>query len=118
MVDIFNKVFKIKNLDDLTYFLGLGVARNKTSIHICQQKYNLDLLKDSKMMSCAPVTTPMNLSIKVYAIGDYLLLDHSSYRRILEGLCILSTQSSILLKLFITLVSLSLFLPSSIIKIY
>jgi len=36
--------FKIKNLGNLTYFLGFEVARNSTGLHLSQHKYTLDLL--------------------------------------------------------------------------
>ena len=38
--------FKIKNLRDLTYFLGLEVARNNSGLHLNQRKYVLDLLHE------------------------------------------------------------------------
>jgi len=51
--------FKIKNLGDLTFFLGLEVARNNTGIHLSQRKYTMDLLHETRMLECAPVPTPM-----------------------------------------------------------
>ena len=35
---LFNNTSKIKNLRDLTYFLGLEVVRNKTEIYLFQIK--------------------------------------------------------------------------------
>jgi len=54
-----NQHFKIKNLDDLTFFLGLEVAHNSAGIHLSQGKYTMDLLHETKMLDCAPVLTPM-----------------------------------------------------------
>jgi len=39
LTNLLNKTFKIKNFGDLTYFLGLEIARNKTRIHLGQRKY-------------------------------------------------------------------------------
>lgn len=44
---IMNNEFKIKNLRDLNFFLGIEVTRSKGRVHICQKKYALDLYKDA-----------------------------------------------------------------------
>jgi len=50
---LLDQQFIIKNLGDLTYFLGLKVARNKSGLHISQRKYTLDLLHATRMLDCA-----------------------------------------------------------------
>ena len=42
--------FKLKDLDDLKYFLGLEVARSDKRIALCQGKYTLELLNDAGRM--------------------------------------------------------------------
>jgi len=83
MINLLNNTFEIKNLGDFTYFLRLEVARNKTGIHLCQQKYTLDLLEDVGIMVCAPVVTPMNHTIKLSSITRDGFLNPSSYRRLI-----------------------------------
>nr|GEV68582.1 putative reverse transcriptase, RNA-dependent DNA polymerase [Tanacetum cinerariifolium] len=55
------KKFKMKDLGILKYFLGIEVLRSKQGIFICQKKYVLDLLAETRMIDCKPVDTPMML---------------------------------------------------------
>src|SRR5436190_22540515 len=54
------KEFEIKNLGALKYFLGIEVARSPYGLFLSQQKYVLDLLKDTGMLGCRSVTTPVD----------------------------------------------------------
>ncbi|KAK2974112.1 hypothetical protein RJ640_025461 [Escallonia rubra] len=57
---ILTKEFEIKDLGKLKYFLGMEVARSNKGISISQRKYTLDLLKETGMLGCKPVDTPMD----------------------------------------------------------
>jgi len=39
--------FRIKDLGDLKYFLGIGFSRSKAGIYISQRKYALNILQDT-----------------------------------------------------------------------
>jgi len=67
ITNLLNNFFHIKNLGNLTYFLGIEVPRNTTRIHLSQGKYVLDLLKDTSMLGCALVPTPMIHTSKLSA---------------------------------------------------
>ncbi|WVZ22776.1 hypothetical protein V8G54_001320 [Vigna mungo] len=56
--------FKVKNMGNLSYFLGFEVARTSAGIHLSQRKYAMDLLTETGMLAAAPVSTPMNFSAK------------------------------------------------------
>ncbi|WVZ13928.1 hypothetical protein V8G54_011494 [Vigna mungo] len=81
ITNLLHSTFRIKNLGDLTYFLGLEVARNSKGIHLSQRKYVLDLLAETGMLDSSPIPTPMSLN------GDAA----ASYRRLIGKLIYLTT---------------------------
>ena len=86
--------FKIKNLGDLTYFLGLKVARNNSRIHLSQRKYTINLLHETGMQDCAPMPTPMTHSSHLSSIeGIPLNRDETSAYRKLIGWLIYLTNT-------------------------
>uniref|UniRef100_A0A2N9FSC6 Reverse transcriptase Ty1/copia-type domain-containing protein n=1 Tax=Fagus sylvatica TaxID=28930 RepID=A0A2N9FSC6_FAGSY len=63
--DSLHAEFKLKDLGNLKYFLGLEVARSAKGISLCQMKYALDVLSDSGMLGSKPVVTPMEQNLKL-----------------------------------------------------
>jgi len=57
-----DQTYKIKDLGDLTYFLGLEVTRSSSRIHLSQQKYTIDILHETGMQDCASMPTHMTHS--------------------------------------------------------
>lgn len=55
-----SSTLEIKDLGSLRYFLGMEVARSKKEIVVSQQKYILDLLKETGMNSYRLAYTPIN----------------------------------------------------------
>ncbi|KAI5343234.1 hypothetical protein L3X38_011110 [Prunus dulcis] len=51
--------FRIKDLGDLKYFLGIGVSRSKKGIYVSQRKYALEILKDYGFLCARPINFPM-----------------------------------------------------------
>ncbi|WVZ00554.1 hypothetical protein V8G54_026623 [Vigna mungo] len=91
VTNLLDNAFKIKNLGNLRYFLGLEVARNNTGIHLSQRKYTLDILKDCGMLASGPVATPMDYTSRLSTSSGTPLPDSSSYRRLLGRLVYLTT---------------------------
>ena len=60
------KVFDVKDLGSLKYFLGIEIARSHNGISLSQRKYTLDLLQDTCMLGCRPASTPMDPNLVTY----------------------------------------------------
>ena len=82
--------FKLKDLGNLKYFLGLEVQDLLKGFLYGQRKYALDILADSGMLGSKPVTTPMEQNLKLSALDDTLLSDPTIYRRLVGRLLYLT----------------------------
>lgn len=71
---IINQKFKIKDLGQLKYFLRLEVGHSPAGIHVCQQKFALDVLTDSV------IHTPSEQNLKLVRDANSLLSDPTMYR--------------------------------------
>lgn len=82
------ELFALKDLGELSYFLGIEVKRINNGILLTQEKYTTDLLKRVGMLQCKPVNTPMSTSEKLSACeGDTLgPNDATEYRSIVGAL--------------------------------
>jgi len=87
---ILAKEFKLKDLGQKRYFLGLEIARSKEGISISQRKYALELLEEFGFLGCKPVPTPMELNLKLSQEDGALLLDASHYRKLIGRLVYLT----------------------------
>ncbi|XP_047153119.1 uncharacterized mitochondrial protein AtMg00810-like [Vigna umbellata] len=65
--------FCIKDIGELKYFLGFEVARSKKGIHLCQRKYALDILEETRMLGSKPCSTPfLSNTNSLYKTENYL----------------------------------------------
>ncbi|XP_031262909.1 uncharacterized protein LOC116121108 [Pistacia vera] len=92
--------FKLKDLGVLKYFLGLEVARSFRGINLCQRKYALELISESRLSASKPSAVPMESTLKLTLVAydelfpaghDPLLPDPSIYQRLAS--CLMTRKS-------------------------
>ena len=68
----------------------MEVARNKRGIFVSQQKYTLDLLKETGMLGCKPIDTPIDTNSKLGGHPSDSSVDKGRYQRLVGKLIYLS----------------------------
>ena len=82
--------FPIKNLGELSFFLGIEAIRSDEGLYLSQRRYKLDLLLRSKMDKSKPSVTPMSMSQILNKSYGASFHDPHLYRSIVGGLQYLS----------------------------
>lgn len=79
--EFLSKQFKLKDMGQLRYSLGIEVARSKQGIALCQRKYALEILEDTGFLGAKPSRFPLEQNL-VFTQGEgSLLKDPTQYRR-------------------------------------
>ena len=78
--------FSLKDLGDLSYFLGIEAIRSPQALHLMQKKYITDLLHKLNMSEAKPVNTPMQPMPKLSLLSGTPLQDPKEYRMVLGSL--------------------------------
>ena len=83
--------FHMKDLGQLTYFLGLEVHHRASGIFVNQHKYIQDLITLASLEDTSFVDTPMEVNVKCRKDEGDLLDDPTLYRRLVGSLIYLTT---------------------------
>ncbi|GJX71149.1 cysteine-rich receptor-like protein kinase 8 [Tanacetum coccineum] len=79
-----SSVFHMKDLGDLSYFLGLEVCKSSQGIFISQNKYTKELLKEGGVLNNKSYKLLMDPNLKLQADVGTPLTDPEVYRRSIE----------------------------------
>jgi hypothetical protein len=80
-VDIFDlkkllkQKFKMKDLGELRYFLGIEVIQSPKGIWLLQRQYALNKLSEYGMTGCKPILIPLEQNVKLSANEGDLVED-------------------------------------------
>jgi hypothetical protein len=86
--------FEMKDLRVLKYFLGIEVARGSNVIFLCQRKYVLDLLTETRMLDCKPIDTQIEQNHKLAEYPDQIPTNQARYQWLVGRLIYLSHTRS------------------------
>ncbi len=78
--------FKMKDLGELRYFLGIKVIQSPKRIWLLQRQYALNKLLEYGMTRCKPISIPLEQNVKLSADEGDLVEDTTMYRRIVGSL--------------------------------
>jgi histone deacetylase 1/2 len=85
-IDKLKTEFQIKDLGELSYFLGIEALRNQDGLHLRQAKYITDLLDSTGMIGAKPLNCPSSSGTKLSSATGDILHDPTAYRRIVGAL--------------------------------
>ncbi|XP_048232350.1 uncharacterized mitochondrial protein AtMg00810-like [Ricinus communis] len=84
------KEFDIKDLSQLSYFLGIEIAKSSKGLFLSQRKYTLDLLKETGKIGAKPALTPMETKTKLNLEDGDPLTNIGHYQRLVGKLIYLT----------------------------
>ena len=80
---LLHSTFHMKDLGQLTYFLGLEVHHRTQGIFVNQHKYILDLIDLAGLANSIPIDTLMEVNVKYRCDEGDILKDPTLYRKLM-----------------------------------
>jgi hypothetical protein len=85
-----NQHFEMKNLGNLSYFLGLEISYSFDGFYLTQAKYISDMLSRANLTDCKTVDTPTKLNARLNLQDGEPLCDPNLYRHFIGSLVYLT----------------------------
>jgi transposase InsO family protein len=86
LISALSKVFELKDMGSLSYFLGLQIQRSTQGLTITQTKYATDFLTKHNMVNCSPCKTPCVPHVRLSAHCGQPIADAHAYRSLVGAL--------------------------------
>ena len=86
IIDQLQQKFSLKDLGEVTHFLGIEVSKTFLGLHLSQAAYITELLKRIKMLEAKPYPTPMLSDLKLSKIEGEPIIDGKLYRSVVGAL--------------------------------
>jgi hypothetical protein len=86
LIDKLQSDFALKDLGDLSYFLGIQAVRNSEGLHLRQSKYAIDLLQRVNMADSKPYCAPCIAGSKMSKFDGEALSDPTTFRHVVGAL--------------------------------
>jgi hypothetical protein len=80
------KLFKMSDLGELSYYLGIEVQQKNGRVSLCQKSYALKLLQKAGMDDCNPCAVPIEPRLKLSKTGEGKPVDATFYLSIVGSL--------------------------------
>nr|GEW13783.1 hypothetical protein [Tanacetum cinerariifolium] len=78
--------FKMSNLGELTYYLGIEVSQGKDCVETKQERYAMKILKEASMEDCIATLCPMEPGLKLSKVEDEPKVEATQYRKMVSCL--------------------------------
>ncbi|GKF30828.1 uncharacterized mitochondrial protein-like protein, partial [Tanacetum coccineum] len=78
--------FKMSDLGELAYYLGVKVSQEKDCLEIKQERYAMKILKEAGMEDCNPSLCPMEPGLKLSKAQDEPEVEATQYRKMVSCL--------------------------------
>ena len=88
--DFLSQQFEIKDLEHLSYFLGLEITHSTNGLYITQAKYAFDLLSRVGLTDSKTVDTLIELNVHLTPSGGKPLSNPSLYKQLVGSLVYLT----------------------------
>ncbi|XP_031473928.1 uncharacterized mitochondrial protein AtMg00810-like [Nymphaea colorata] len=88
--DYLNRLFEIKDLGTLRFFLRIEVAHSNKEVFLYQKKYTLDLLKETGCLGTKPAETPLEVNCKLKKDEGELVENVQSFQKLVGKLIYLT----------------------------